>query len=180
MPQRLSGKRYAQAIFELAVQQDQAEQWAEALQFAAQVLQDDEFRAFLRHAEVSVERKVQALEEVLGDVPNLVKNLTALLVTRGAVAAIGDVHAGYVELLDQHLGRQQIQVTSAVALEDQEVERIRQFVADLIRKEVVIVQQVDESILGGVIIQIGDKLLDGSTRSKLEELRRQIRTGAAA
>ena len=180
MPQRLSGKRYAQAIFELAVQQDQAEQWAETLEFVAQVLQDDEFRAFLRHAEVSAERKVQALEEVLGDIPVLVKNLTALLVTRGAVDSVADVHAGYVDLLDQHLGRQQVQVTSAVVLEDREVERIRQFVADLIRKEVVVVQQVDESILGGVIVQIGDKLLDGSTRSKLEELRRQIRTGAAA
>ena len=180
MPQRLSGKRYAQAIFELAVQQDQAIQWAEALQFVSQVLQDAEFGAFLNHAEVSAERKVQALETVLGDIPPLVRNLAALLVTRGAVGAFGDVYSGYVALLDQHLGRQQVQVTSAVALEGQEVERIRQFVADLIQKEVVIVPQVDEAILGGVIIQIGDKLLDGSTRSKLEALRRQIRTGAAA
>ena len=180
MPQRLSGKRYAQAIFELAVQQDQAIQWADALQFVSQVLQDAEFGAFLNHAEVPAERKVQALETVLGDIPPLVRNLAALLVTRGAVGAFGDVYSGYVALLDQHLGRQQVQVTSAVALEDQEVERIRQFVADLIQKEVVIVPQVDEAILGGVIIQIGDKLLDGSTRSKLEALRRQIRTGVAA
>ena len=180
MPQRLSGKRYAQAIFELAVQQDQAIQWADALQFVSQVLQDAEFGAFLNHAEVPAERKVQALETVLGDIQPLVRNLAALLVTRGAVGAFGDVYSGYVALLDQHLGRQQVQVTSAVALEDQEVERIRQFVADLIQKEVVIVPQVDEAILGGVIIQIGDKLLDGSTRSKLEALRRQIRTGVAA
>jgi F-type H+-transporting ATPase subunit delta len=180
MPQRLSGKRYAQAIFELAVQQDQASQWAEALQFVSQVLQDDEFNAFLRHAEVPVEQKVHALEVVLEGTPDLVRNLTALLVTRGAVDAISDVYMGYVALLDEYLGRQQVQVTSAVALEDQEIERIRQFVADLIRKEVVVLPQVDESILGGIIIQIGDKLLDGSTRSKLEGLRRRIRMGTAA
>jgi F-type H+-transporting ATPase subunit delta len=46
----------------------------------------------------------------------------------------------------------------------------------LIQKEVVVTTQVDESILGGVIIQIGDKLLDGSTRTRLEELRQQLRS----
>ena len=65
----------------------------------------------------------------------------------------------------------------------QELERgdsgIRSFVSGLINKEIVVAAQVDESILGGLIIQVGDQLLDGSTRTQLENLRKQIRSEAA-
>ncbi len=176
MAKQLGGRRYAQALFELAVQQDRAEQWAGELAYMAQVLQDAEFNAFLQHAEVPVERKISALAAVLPELDPLVRNLGALLITRGAVAAAGDVALGYNRLLDERLGRQQVTVISAVALETAELERIRQFVGNLIRKEVVVTAQVDARILGGIIIQIGDRLLDGSTRSRLEGLRKELRS----
>lgn len=176
MARRVSGQRYARAIFELAVDQGQLEPWGNDLAQADQVLQDDEFRAFLTHAEVPLERKTGAIDAVLQDINPLVKNLIALLITRGAVDSLHDVYQGYVALLDTHLGRQRVEVTSAVELEAQELERITRFVSDLIKKEVVVSTQVDDSILGGVIIQIGDQLLDGSTRSRLEGLRRQVRS----
>ena len=180
MAKQVSGRRFAQAIFELAVEQDQLEQWGQELRFAAQVLQDEEFRAFLSHAEVPLARKTSAIDAVLEQVNPLVRNLVSILVSRGIVDLIQDVQTAYQSLLDQHLGRQQVEVTSAVPLNDQELERITQFVRDLIRKEVAVSTQVDESILGGVVIQIGDQLLDGSTRSKLEELRKKIRSQGMA
>jgi F-type H+-transporting ATPase subunit delta len=176
MPKRVSGKRYAQALFELAVEQNQLEQWAEELQFTDQVLQDEEFLAFLQHAEVPLERKINAIDIVLQDVNALIKNLVYLLITRNAVALIHDVQTGYRQMLDEHQGRQRVEITSAVPLEDQELQRITRFVANLVQKEVAVSTRVDESILGGVIIQIGDQLLDGSTRSRLEGLRKQIRS----
>lgn len=178
MAKQLGGRRYAQALFELAVQQDRAEEWAGELTHMAEVLQDAEFNAFLRHAEVPVERKISALAAVLPELDPMVRNLGALLITRGAVDTAGDVALGYNRLLDERLGRQQVTVISAVALETAELERIRQFVGSLIRKEVVVTARVDAAILGGIIIQIGDRLLDGSTRSRLEGLRKQLRSEA--
>ena len=87
--------------------------------------------------------------------------------------------AGAVKLLDQHHGRQRIEVISAVELEDAEVQRITQYVSNVTGKEVVVTTQVDEEILGGIVIQIGDQLLDGSTRTRLEALRSRVRTGVA-
>ena len=179
MPKRVSGKRYSQAIFELAVQHAQLDQWLEDLRFVDQVLQDGEFRTFLKHAEVPTSQKIQAIDTVLGDAHPLVRNLIALLVTRGVVDLVHDVQTGYAHLLDEHRGRQQVDVISAVPLDDQGLERITRFVSALIHKEVAVSAQVDESILGGVIIQVGDQLLDGSTRSRLEELRQQIRSDVA-
>ena len=104
----------------------------------------------------------------------------ALLISRGSVRLIRDVHLSYSQLVDEYRGRQRVEVTSAVALDAAEVERISRFVSELITKEVVVSTEVDEEILGGVIIQVGDQLLDGSVRSRLEGLRRQVRSDVIA
>ena len=174
MPQRVSGKRYAQAIFELGLEQDRLEQWAGDLEFIDGVLQDEEFRTLLKHADVPIADKIKAIDAVLSETDPTIRNLVNLLVTKGMVDAVQDLRVAYTALLDEHLGRQRIQVTSAVPLEPQELERVTQFVSNLIRKEVVVSTDVDESILGGVVIQIGDQLLDGSTSSRLEALRNRL------
>ena len=175
MPPASSGKRYAQAIFELALEQDQLNQWDGDLEFVSGVLQDQDFRALLSHADVPVADKMKAVDAVMAQVNPTVKNLVGLLVTKGLVEVVSDLRVAYTDLLDAHLGRQRVQVISAVALEQAELDRITLFVSNLVRKEVVVTTGVDESILGGVVIQVGDQLLDGSTRSRLDSLRNRIR-----
>jgi len=174
MPKRVSGRRYAEAIFELALQEDQVEQWATELELVSQVLQDEDFSGFLKHADVPVDQKIKSIDSVLAQVHPLVRNMVKLLVSKGLVDLAGELQEAYAGLWDKHAGRQRVEVTSAVVLDQQEVDRIAQFVSGLIDKEVVVSTQVDESILGGIIIQIGDQLLDGSTRSKLEGLRSRL------
>jgi F-type H+-transporting ATPase subunit delta len=176
---RLSGQRYAQAIFELALENQLVEEWDQDLRLASDVLQDEEFAVFLKHAEVPAERKVAAIEAVLTEVHPMVRNLVSLLVSRDGVDAMADVQAGYSRLLYEHLGRQRVEVTAAVPLDDAELERITRFAAALTGKEVVVTTQVDENILGGLIIQIGDQLLDGSTSSTLQRMRQSVRAQAA-
>ncbi len=180
MGKPVGGQRYARALFELAVENDRTDQWANDLALMAQAMQDQQFNPFLKHAEVPLEQKISSLATVLPEIDPMVRNLGSLLITRGSVDSVGDVSAAYGRLVDDRLGRQRIEVTTAVELEAAEADRVQQFVADLVQREVVMSTQVDESILGGIVIQIGDRLLDGSTRSKLEILRRQIRAEAAA
>ncbi len=180
MAKQVSGKRYAQPIFQLAVQQDLVDQWAGELDSLSQVLQDEEFSSFLEHAQVPLSEKNRSIDAVFPDTNPLVKNLVALLISRGSTKLIRDVYLSYSQLLDDYRGRQRVEVTSAVPLDAAELERISRFVSELIQKEVVVSTEVDESILGGVIIQIGDQLLDGSVRSKLEGLRRQVRSDVTA
>ena len=176
MAQRVSGKRHAQAIFELALEQDQLDQWDGDLEFIDGVLQDEEFKALLKHADVPMENKRRAIDAVLRDLHPLMRNMVNLLVSKGLVDAVHEIRDAYGGLLDEHRGRQRVQVTSAVPLEQDEMDRITQFLSSLVRKEVVISSDVDESILGGVVIQIGDRLLDGSTQSRLDALRSEVVT----
>ena len=179
MANRLSGQRYAQAIFELAEQHEQLEPWDQELRLAADVLGDEEFGLFLRHAEVPLERKIAAIDEVLSEAHPLVRNLVALLVSRAGVDAMRDVQEAYTRLLDERLGRQRVEVTAAVELDQGELDRITDLVGRMVGMEVVVTASVDESILGGLIIQIGDQLLDGSASSALERLRQTVRAQAA-
>ncbi len=179
MAAKVSGKRYSQAIFELALEHDQLDQWEGDLDFVHGVLRDEEFRALLGHADVSIENKMKAIEAVMEQIHPLVLNMVKLLVTKGLVSVAGDLKDGYLELLDEHRGRQRVEVTSAVPLEPAELDRITKFVSELVRKEVVVSTEVDESILGGLVIQIGDRLLDGSTRSRLDALRNQMHSQVA-
>ena len=68
MPKRVSGRRYAEAIFELALQEDQVEQWATELELVSQVLQDEDFSGFLKHADVPVDQKIKSIDSVLAQV----------------------------------------------------------------------------------------------------------------
>jgi F-type H+-transporting ATPase subunit delta len=174
MPPKISGKRYAQAVFELAQEGGHLDLWAGDLEAVDQAVGNEDFRAFLNHAGVAAEAKFKAIGEVLPGVHPLIRNLVDLLVANGLVDLVRDVRETYGILLDEHRGRQRVEVISAVPLEPQELEHITQFVSNLAGKEVVLSTQVDEAILGGVVIQIGDQLLDGSTRSRLDALRSRL------
>ena len=177
MAQKVSGKRYGQAIFELAQDQGAVEQWGQDMALVSEAFEDAEFGALLKHAGVSAEDKRRATETVLGDTQPMVRNMVNLLVARGLVDAIGEACQEFTELQDRLEGRQRVEVTTAVALEPAEVDRITQFVADLIGREVVVTPRVDEDILGGLVIQIGDRLMDGSARARLNGLRERLNTG---
>ncbi len=176
MAQQLSGKRYAQAIFDLALENNQVEQWGEDLEVVAEVFENAEFAALLKHADMRAADKLKATASVLANINPLVRNLVDLLVAKNSVDSITGVYSGYTRLLDQHLGRQRVEITTAVPLESAETDRIRSFVSGLVNAEVVLTTRVDDSILGGLVIQIGDRLLDGSTKTRLEGLRKRLHT----
>ena len=180
MAQKLSGKRYAQAIFDLALEKDQVEKWGDDLAVVAEVFEDADFAALLKHADMTSVDKLAATASVFAGVDPLVRNLVDLLVSKNSVDSIAGVYSSYTELLDRHLGRQRVEITTAVALESAETDRITSFVSGLIRSEVVLTTKVDESLIGGLVIQIGDRLLDGSTKARLDGLRSRMHTEIAA
>ena len=179
MPRRGSAKRYAQATFDLASQRGKLDQWTKDLRLVNEVLQNLELKAFLEHAKVPLSRKVQTMKEVLQGVDPLVQNLLACLVSRGLVELVPEVENVYGRLLDELRGREQAEVYSAVPLADSERDRILGFLADLTKKQVRLDTQVDPSILGGLVIKVGDKLIDGSTRTRLEELGKRLQLESA-
>jgi F-type H+-transporting ATPase subunit delta len=174
-------KRYAQAIYELAtaVEPKQVEKtldsWAKDLRIIATALADEEFRVFLKHAKVPFDKKVEVIREVLGSRVNpLARNLLFVMVSQGTPDMAAEVESEFQGLLDVRRGVERVTVYSAIPLRKRERSRISRYVQVMTNKKVVLEDHVDPAILGGLVLRIGDKLLDGSTRTKLEGLREEL------
>jgi F-type H+-transporting ATPase subunit delta len=172
-----SGKRYAQALFELASEGNIVESWAIQLEYVAEVLNNVDFLAFLNHAEVPDIQKQKAIGEVFKETDQSIQNLVSLLVKNSSMECVTDLVKNYADLLDQYLGKQRITVTTAVQLKDSQISNIKNVIAKIVDKEVVLDANVDDSIVGGIIIKIGDQLLDGSTKTQFNDMRRIIKSG---
>ena len=179
MPRRASAKRYAQAAFYIASAHEKREQWASDLSLMKEALQNEDLRTFLEHAKVPLSQKVWTIGEVFREADPLVQNLLSLLVSRGYVELVPEIEQCYQQLLNEFRGKEEVEVSSAVPLDDTEMERIGRFLASLIQKEVVLASRVDESILGGLVIKVRDQLIDGSTRTRLEELGKRLQRDTA-
>ena len=101
-------------------------------------------------------------------------NLMLLLTSRNLVHLLPDIADRFQELLDAHNGVERAEAVSAVPLDDGQRERIRSALSEMTGKDVRLTVRADPDILGGVIIRIGDRVLDGSARTRLQSMRREL------
>lgn len=174
MPAIVSGKRYAQAIFEIAREEKQLEEWRFSLRKIAEVMQDPELVALLESPKLPLTLKRKLLKERLRGVSPLSLNLACLLVAKGKFKIAGTIAAEYERFLDAYHGIEHAEVTTAITLDDKGRERLLQGLESLTGKKIVVELQVDPTIVGGVVIKLGDKLIDGSTKTRLTALRKTL------
>jgi F-type H+-transporting ATPase subunit delta len=171
-------RRYAKALFMLAVEQGRVEAWSESLQALARtvaaapdlqdVLQNPAYDREQRRAVVT--KLAEALK--LDAEP---ASLLFLLGDRNRLASVEAIVLAFRELADQELGRVRAKVTSAIALDDASVQAIADKLSAATKKQVLVERAVDPAILGGVVAQVGSLVYDGSIRSQLEDLRQTLK-----
>ncbi|MCI0770257.1 MAG: ATP synthase F1 subunit delta [Chloroflexi bacterium] len=175
MPKGASARRYAQAAFEIALENDEFDAWLEDLSYLAAALQSDEFSGFLDAPQVAVSQKIKLIDEtVAGTISPLSRNLLALLASRNSAHLVPSITGAYQEMLDAHRGIERAEIVSAVPLSDEQQSRVSNMLKDMVGKEIALTVRVDPQILGGIVARVGDSLIDGSTRTKLEGLRREL------
>jgi len=174
MPKRESGKWYAQALFELAFQKDRLERCQEGLGRLAELTRDEALMEWFENPSFSVEAKGHAVQEGLGEVDPLVLNLAFVLISKDSLRLAGDLFYHYLLLSDARRGIERAKLTTAVPLDDRERETFSQRAEEVLGKRVTLDLQVDPSILGGFIARIGDTLIDGSVRNRLDSLGKSI------
>jgi F-type H+-transporting ATPase subunit delta len=173
MARKAYGRRYAQAVFELALERKELERWQSDLQKIAGAIGDETFLAALESPKIRIEDKSKLLAG-LGDINPLALNLVLMLITRGGVGMIREIAGEYQRLVDAYHGIQMAEVVTAVPLDKKDKEKLAGNIGALVGAKVVLESEVDPGILGGIIARVGGKLLDGSTRSKLAALKREL------
>ncbi len=174
MARGVYAKRYSQAVFKIALETEELDRWQSDLRKIASLGEDATFIACLESPKFHFDDKARLLSERLGDISPLALNLVYLLVARDRLGIIGDIADGYQRLLDGYRGIERAGVITAISLDDEDRLRLEERLGAVVGKKVVLKPEVDSSLIGGIIARIGDKLLDGSTRSKLVALKREL------
>jgi F-type H+-transporting ATPase subunit delta len=170
-------RRYSQAIFRMALGSKDVNRWQSDLRKVASLMKDHALFSLIAHPQIKVEEKSKTLSQRLGEVNPLAIKLVLLLAAKGRLVLIDDIAENYQALVDNYRGvegTETAEVTTAIPLDDEYQLKIAQRITGIIGKPVVLKPKVDASIIGGIIIRVGDKLIDGSIRSKLAALRKDL------
>jgi F-type H+-transporting ATPase subunit delta len=174
MPRVTSGEFYARAVFELALGKSELERWRVDLREIANIAGDEELMALLEDSELSLDAKKGLLEKRLGEINPLALNLACLLVSRDKLKIAGDISQEYERLLDAHYGIEHAEFFTALPLDEKDKEKFSSQLEKITGRKFSIDARVDPTILGGLIIKVGDMLIDRSLRGRLEALRKDL------
>lgn len=163
-------RRYAHAYFGLARQARDIPGWRRSLEQVVALLGHPDVQAALGDPRIPQHERVRVVAELLKDAQPQPRNLARLLVERGRSAVLPLVLERYDVLADRESGVVRAEVTTAIAVSPQLLQRIRSQLATKLGGDVQTTVSQDPSILGGLVIRIGDRVIDGSVRTRLEQL----------
>ena len=167
-------RRYAQAVFEIALERNELDKWQSHLRKMAGLTEEAAFMAALDNPKFPIEAKVKLISEKLGQINPLALNLAYLLVVKGRFSMTGDIADEYQQLVDSYHGIEQAQVITAVPLTDTDEQNLSERLSAVTGKKVMLKPEVDSSLISGFIARVGGKLIDGSTRSQLQALKKAL------
>ena len=167
---------YANALLEVSRAEGYlSEIQDELFRFARAFEASDDLRTALGDAGLPAERRVAVVDDLLG--PKALRTSTALagmLVAAGRSHELPDIIDRFVELAAAEQRRAVAEVRSAIELTPEQTERLRQSLNRATGKDVEVKVVVDPSVLGGIVARVGDVVIDGTVRHRLEQLREQI------
>jgi F-type H+-transporting ATPase subunit delta len=172
--ENLAAKRYAQAAFEIAREQGEVLAWRDALNQIALFMSDPEVRRVLENTRVGQEPKQNLIVTALGDTLPLALNLARLLVRKHRTALAPDIAGYFEQLMEQERGVSRVRAITAVPMNDAERDALTQRLREQTGNEVILQIEVDPSLIGGLVLQIGDRLIDASTRGRLQAMRESL------
>jgi F-type H+-transporting ATPase subunit delta len=177
MARKTNPRRYARAAFEIAQENNELDKWQSDLQQLTSAGGSASFLAAMESPKISPEDKARLLKETLRRIGPLALNLALLLVEKSSFGLIGEIAAEYKVMLNKERGIEEAEVITAVPLDDYDKEKMETSLGRITGSRIELKTVVDPGILGGVIARVGGRLLDGSTRSKLAALKRELKGG---
>jgi len=169
-----AAKRYAKAVFELAQQEGRVEHWGHSLARLRELFSDPKVAAVLSNPTIAASERMRLVAESPHLVDPEATNLAKLLIESSRVRDVDAIVDEFERLADDAAGRVRATVTTAIELGPHDRERIEHDLSRRLNKEVKLHVAVDPSILGGLKLQYGDHIIDGTVATKLQQLRRRL------
>ena len=168
-----TSKEYAEALFELAAGEQVLEETSDGLVTVISALrQTPEYRSLLASAAIGKADRLKALDDAFaGKVPNVLMGVLRMMVSRGHIGSLDNMVREYEELSREYRGESTARVLSAVPLKEAEAVAIRTELEKRLGKRIVLRCELDPSLIGGVRVEAEGRVIDGSIRNKLEQIK---------
>jgi F-type H+-transporting ATPase subunit delta len=167
---------YAQALLDLAKERNIAEAVGTELESLAEAVRNDPaLKLFLIDPSISTEKRADAFQKAFaGQINPLLINFMGVLNLKNRLGLVGQISDAYQTLLDELFGKIEVDVTVAHKLEPDELQLVQQKVSQALGKSAVVHQYVDESIIGGLLLRVQDRLIDASVKYQLQAIKEQL------
>jgi len=170
---------YARSLFEVSKEHDQLDDVREQLdQFAAALNDHRQMAVFFFSPYFSTEEKKNALGRAIEGAEPIFMNFLEALVERHRMPAIFRIRAEYEHLWDEENKRLPVQITSAVPLDEATVKSIGDRISEQTAQTVELSSIVDPDLIGGIVLRVGNVILDASVRNRLNQLRKTVAQAA--
>ena len=172
-------RNYAETLFALATKAEDLRGWGKILSDVSSAIEENPtLRLFLESPKVSAAQKSAVIGKAFSDrMPRLMLRFLQTLIAHRRQMLIPEINQEYLNLVDEAEGRIHARVTVAKETDDAERDAIARHLSRMFGKQVVPHLTVDPSIMGGVVVHVGDTVLDGSVKKRLASLRRKMLTG---
>ena len=174
---RLVAKTYGDALFELAVESGQVDEMLDEARSIQQILhEDNELSKLMNHPKIVKEEKIEILEQIFkGRVQAEITGLMRMLVSKGHYGEMESVFAYFIDQVKEYKNIGTAYVTAPMPLSDSQKEQIKKKLLETTKYvEFELHYDVDESLIGGMVIRIGDRVVDSSVKSRLMTLTREL------
>jgi F-type H+-transporting ATPase subunit delta len=171
---------YARSLFEVALQQGKLDELREQLgQFADALDQNRELAVFFFSPYFSTKEKQDGLERLLDGAEETFLNFLKLLIENHRMPVIFRTRQQFERMWERENQLLPVDITSAIALDQETTESLGRTIGERAGRKVRLAAHVDPDILGGIVLRVGNSILDASIRNRLEQLRRHVAQGAA-
>ena len=170
------GDRYAESLFDLAKEENKVTQYLDDIKLVGEVLDSDpQIVQLFNHVLIVNDKKIQLLDQSFkGNVDQYVLNFLKLLVQSRRIRYIDDIVKSYINLSNQYLGIEEGMIYTPYELTDQQIQDIEKAISQKENKKVTLKVSIDPSLLGGIKVQIANRIYDGTIKNKVEMLKKEL------
>jgi F-type H+-transporting ATPase subunit delta len=174
---KLVAKTYGDALFELALEEQKVDMLVEEVQATFQILQENvELNKLMNHPKISKIEKINVMEGIFkGRVSDELSGFINIIVTKDRYNEITNIFEYFINKVKEYKNIGLAYVTSAVKLREEQKEKLRTKLLEITKYEQIdIVYKIDETLIGGMVIRIGDRVIDSSVKTKLNEMSKHL------
>jgi len=167
---------YARSLLELANEKNEAEAIGAELKQVREILDaNSQFAEIAANPATGIEERGQLITRIFrGNVSSLIYNTIGVMNQHGRMALLGEMAAAYDDLLGQQLGKVDVDLTVVQKLTPEQLQRAKELLSGALKRDVVLHEYENPGILGGVVVRVGDKLIDASVKYQLSAIREQM------